>query len=110
MMTIQSKRELLKAMHPRYLKANKAQKTQILDEFVAATGYHRKYATSLLKRGPRPPRLKKKVGRKKTYKGEVIKTLEHIWEICGRIWVVSEIVCKRQYHGEDQRSSKRMAS
>ena len=85
MMTIQSKRELLNVMHPRYLKANKAQKTQILDEFVAATGYHRKYATSLLKRGPRPPRLKKKVGRKKTYQGEVIKTLEHIWEICGRI-------------------------
>ena len=85
MMTIQSKRELLKVMHPRYLKANKTQKTQILDEFVAATGYHRKYATSILKRGPRPPRLKKKAGRKKTYQGEVIKTLEHIWEICGRI-------------------------
>ena len=85
MMTKQSKRELLKVMHPRYLKANKTQKTQILDEFVAATSYHRKYATSVLKRGPRPVRLKKKIGRQKIYQGQVVKSLEHIWEICGRI-------------------------
>jgi hypothetical protein len=43
-MSQQSKRELLQAIRPSYLKANKAGKTKSLDEFVDATGYHRKYA------------------------------------------------------------------
>jgi len=85
MMTLQSKKELLEVIHPRYLKASKARKTQILDEFAAATGYHRKYAISVLKRGPRPRGLRKRVGRKKIYQGEVIKVLAQIWEILGRI-------------------------
>jgi hypothetical protein len=43
-MSQQSKRELLQAIRPSYLKANKAGKTKSLDEFVDATGYPRKYA------------------------------------------------------------------
>lgn len=85
MMTLQSRKELLKAIHPRYLKASKAGKTQILDEFIAATGYHRKYAIRVLKRGPKPRILKKRKGRQKVYKGEVVKVLKQIWEICDRI-------------------------
>lgn len=84
MMTIRSKRELLKAIRPRYLKSNKAGKQSILDEFVAATGYHRKYAIRLLKHGPKPKGLRK-VGRSKVYHGEVVQALKQIWEICGRI-------------------------
>jgi hypothetical protein len=42
MMSQKSKRELIEAIHPRYLKANKKGKERILDEFVATTGYHRK--------------------------------------------------------------------
>lgn len=85
MMTLNSKKELLKVTNPRYLKANKAKKTQILDEFIAATGYHRKYATRVLKKGPRPRKLSKKGNRRKIYQGVVIKTLEQIWEISGRL-------------------------
>jgi hypothetical protein len=85
MMTIQSKRELLEVTNPRYLKASKARKTQILDEFIAATGYHRKYAIRVLKRGPRPRGLRKKSGRQKVYQGEVVEVLKQIWEILGRI-------------------------
>ncbi len=85
MMTLQSKRELLEVTHPRYLKASKARKTQILDEFIAATGYHRKYAIRVLKRGPRPRGLRKKSGRQKIYQGEVVIVLKQIWEILGRI-------------------------
>ena len=85
MMTLQSKRELLEVTNPRYLKASKARKTQILDEFIAATGYHRKYAIRVLKRGPRPRGLRKKSGRQKVYQGEVVIVLKQIWEILGRI-------------------------
>ncbi|MEL7646439.1 MAG: DDE-type integrase/transposase/recombinase [Anaerolineaceae bacterium] len=84
MMSQRSKHELLEAIWPRYLKANRAQKAQILNEFVAATGYHRKYAIRLLKHGPRP-KGHKRTGRRKVYQGEVVQVLEQIWEICGRI-------------------------
>jgi hypothetical protein len=84
MMSQLSKRELSEAIRPRYLKATKLEKERILDEFVAATGYHRKYAIRLLKHGPKPKGLKKK-GRQKVYQGEVVQALTQIWEICGRI-------------------------
>lgn len=84
MMSQKSKRELIEAVRPRYLKANKAGKERILDEFVASTGYHRKYAIRVLKQGPKAKGLKKP-GRQKEYQGEVVTALTCIWEICGRI-------------------------
>ncbi len=59
MMSQHSKREMIEEIRPRYLKANKAGKKHILDEFIATTGYHRKYAIRVLKHGPKPKRLKK---------------------------------------------------
>lgn len=84
MMSQGSKRELVTVVHPRYLKAKRAAKEQILDEFVAATGYHRKYAIRLLRHGLKAKR-NKKIGRRKVYQGEVVQVLTQIWEICGRI-------------------------
>jgi hypothetical protein len=84
MMSQGSKRELIAAIRPRYLKANKAGKEQILNELIANTGYHRKSAIRVLKHGPKPKGLKKP-GRQKIYRGEVVQVLEQIWEICGRI-------------------------
>jgi hypothetical protein len=89
-MTSKSKRELLEAIRPRYLRANKSEKAHILDEFCAASGYHRKYAIRLLKQGP-PAKKLKKTGRPKIYQGEVVRALTQIWEICGRI-------CSRRLH------------
>lgn len=90
MMSQRSKREMIEAIRPRYLKANKAGKEQILDEFVATTGYHRKYAIRVLKHGPKPKGLKKQ-GRRKIYQGEVVNALEQIWEVYGRI-------CSKRLH------------
>lgn len=83
-MTKNAKKELLQAVRARYLKANKAGKERILDEFVASTGYHRKYAIKLLNHRPKPRGFRKK-GRPKLYQGEVVVALVRIWEICGRI-------------------------
>jgi len=41
MMSQRSKREMIEAIRPRYLKDNRAGKKQIPDEFVETTGYHR---------------------------------------------------------------------
>ena len=104
-MTQNGKRELLEAVRPRYLRANKADKARILDEFVATTGYHRKYAIRLLKRGVKPCRSKKP-GRSKTYQGEVVIALVKIWAICDEICsrrlhpFLPEIVAVLERHGE----------
>ena len=47
-MSYQSKYELLQHMAPRYHGASEAVRGMILDEFVAAMGYARKYAIRLL--------------------------------------------------------------
>jgi hypothetical protein len=60
-MTKKAKRELLEAVRPRYLKDGKDEKERMLDKFVTATGYARKYAIHLLKNGA--PRRSKKSGR-----------------------------------------------
>lgn len=84
MMSQRSKKELAEVIQLRYIQANKAKKKQILDEFVAATGFHRKYAIRLLNHEIRKSGLKKK-GRQKVYSGEVVEALVRIWEIYGRI-------------------------
>jgi len=84
MMSQRSKQELAQALQSRYLKADRRLKTQMLDEFVASTGYHRKYAIRVLTRG-RVKKTSKRRGRRPIYQGEVVIALEAIWEICGRI-------------------------
>lgn len=83
-MTKQGKRELLKAIRPRYRKANKREKSRILDEFVAATGYNRKYAIQLLRNGPSRPSRKRR-GRSLIYGPDVVAALVQVWETCGHL-------------------------
>ena len=86
-MSLKSKNELVEAVRPRYLKANKFEKQKILDEFTSATGYHRKHAIRVLKNKVQVQN--RLTGKTKTYKslyrGEVVQVLEQIWEIYGRI-------------------------
>jgi len=90
MMSHRSKREMINAIRPRYLKATKTGKEQILDELIATTGYHRKHAIRVLKHSPKPKGLQKP-GRRKVYQGEVVQALEKIWGIYGRI-------CSKRLH------------
>ncbi len=87
MMSLKSKRELLEVLRPRYLKAKKAEKQKMLDEFTSATGYHRKHAIRALKNQRQAQNHFK--GKTKTYpavyRGEVAQVLEQVWEIYGRI-------------------------
>jgi hypothetical protein len=84
MMSQQSKKELLEVVRERYVTAKRKEKQRILDELVAATGYHRKYAIRVLRHAGGKGQIRKR-GRKKVYQGEVVIALEQIWEICGRI-------------------------
>jgi len=83
-MSKKSKDDLVKRTHPRYLQANRADKSGILDEFMAATGYHRKHAIRTLRKGI-PECRREYRGRKRRYTGESIRIMAEIWRICGCI-------------------------
>ena len=80
----QSKHELVTAVQRRYARAGRAEKGQILDEFVAATGYHRKWAIGLLRHGP-PPARAGRGGRPRVYSAVVIGALRTVWEASGEL-------------------------
>jgi hypothetical protein len=93
----QSKHELAAALQGRYVKAGRKEKGQILDEFVAATGYHRKWALGLLRQGP-PAARRGRGGRPRVYSAVVVGALRQVWEASGELCgkrlapLVSELV------------------
>lgn len=81
-MTNMSKKELLDKVKPRYLKANKKEKSKILDEFCLNTGYNRKYAINILQARYDYYRVKRE-GRKKrqkVYGAQSLAVVVKIWE------------------------------
>lgn len=107
MMSIQSKRELLAAVAPRYRTAHGTDKQRILDEFVASTGYHRKYAIQLLNH-PLKARRRQKRRRNRRYGPDVQYALVKIWRvancICAKRLVpaLGEFIAALERHGELQ--------
>ncbi len=88
-MSLKARKELRTSVTHRYRSACKADKPRILDEFTASTGYHRKYAITLLNKAPAietsetPPLAR---GPRKThYNAEVHAALVTLWEAAGRI-------------------------
>jgi hypothetical protein len=80
-----ARREYVRAVRPRYTLAPRRAKPGILDEFCATTGYHRKYAITLLncpQHTPGQPRRR----RAPTYSEHVITVLAAIWEAAGYPW------------------------
>ena len=100
----QSKRELVEAVRDRYLRAGRQEKSKILDEFVAITGFHRKHAIRVLRQGYHRERERR--GRGRMYSGTVVSTLAEIWRICGCICgkrlqpFLPQLVQSLERHGE----------
>jgi hypothetical protein len=78
-----SKKEYSRVMRKRYMRAKgRLKKTILLNEFCNVTGYHRKYATCLLKQSDKPlfNKSNKNRGRPSVYNCDnIIKPLKEIW-------------------------------
>ncbi|MGE4206984.1 MAG: DDE-type integrase/transposase/recombinase [Vulcanimicrobiota bacterium] len=105
-MSRQSKRELLYQVGPRYREARGDQKTAILNEFVLATGYARKYAIRLLNNpvsNSTPSAIRRP--RARTYGPEVETALAIAWAasnyICAKrlIPFLPDLVRSLERHG-----------
>lgn len=77
-MTRESIEEYAQAIRARYFKARKTERSKLLDEFCATTGYHRKAAIRLLRRSLQPPGRRR--GRPRVYGPAVTQALKLVWE------------------------------
>lgn len=99
-----SKHELVEAIRRRYWAGKRKEKGRILDEFVAATGYGRKWGIELLRSGPPPPRAGHG-GRPRVYSPVVVGALRVAAEasdwLCGKRLApfLSELVPALQAEG-----------
>ena len=86
-MSFRGKRELLVQVAPRYSSARHGQRSVILDEFVAVTGYDRKYAIRLLL-GPICPPAPIRRLRAAHYGSGVQQALSVVWSAANGIYAM----------------------
>lgn len=84
-MSLISRRELIASVAVRYGQASREEQHQILTQFVAATGYHRKYAIALLNHSPSLEGISVRERRPRQYGQEVEAALIELWEVANRI-------------------------
>jgi len=77
--------ELVEALSRRYAMSGRAEKTRILDEFVAVTGLHRKHAMRLLRGGPMANAAAAPRPGRRLYDDAVREALVVLWEASDRI-------------------------
>jgi len=82
-MSIEARKEYLKAIRDRYQKADRKYKTTILNEFCAVCRYSRKYAIRVL--NSKASMREKKPGRKVKYDAEFASHLKELWLLMGMI-------------------------
>ena len=83
-MTHTARAELTQVVRRRYCTASGAEKRKILDEFIAATGYHEKSAIRALNAEPLPKRLQTR-SRRSLYDEAVRGVLIVLWEASDRV-------------------------
>src|SRR6476646_3993767 len=103
-LSVTTRRELIEAVAARYRAAGRDQKSEILDEFVEVTGFHRRHAIRVLKKAPRretsEPRQRARI-----YDQAVQEALTIVWEaadrICGKRLrqVITGLVDAMERHG-----------
>nr|WP_192384302.1 DDE-type integrase/transposase/recombinase [Mesorhizobium silamurunense] len=76
--------ELVKVVAKRYARGDRAEKSRILDEFAAVSGFHRKHAMRLLRNGPQAQRSGPRPERR-VYDDAVREALIVLWEASDRI-------------------------
>lgn len=76
--------ELIGAVATRYRQGGRGEKVRILDEFVAVTGYHRKHAMRLLRKGNQEMQPSSRLDRR-VYDDAVRQALVLLWEASDRI-------------------------
>jgi hypothetical protein len=104
----QTRKELLEAMRRRYRDSPKMDKTRILDEFIALTGYHRKHGVRLLSQpcdGQDAALQDGPVRCRRVYDEAVKEALTVMWEasdrICGKRLkaILPELLAAMERHG-----------
>lgn len=105
-LNMKEKKAVTREYKPRYQKATKKEKKDLLDEFIKLTGYHRKSAVRLLSKKPikqvmvyvdgKPVKIKPEKKRsanrkgKRIYTDEIINVLRKVWTFfyfkCGKIF------------------------
>ena len=80
-----ARRELLAALRDRYARANKIGKGMILNEFVALSGYNRKYATRILGNAASSAPAPRSKSANRIYDAAVKESLIVLWEASDRI-------------------------
>jgi hypothetical protein len=91
-MSPQSKKEYIEAIHLRYKNASRQEKTVILDEFCVTYRCHRKHAIRVLNKFKRftKPKSKKKRGKRPVYQDEEIRNP------LKKIWLASNLPCSKR--------------
>ncbi len=86
LMSLHARRELTAAIRRRYASAGRAQKSKILDEFTAATGYGRKHAIAVLSPPIVPDHpVARRRSRTRYYNEDVYAALVTVWEASNRL-------------------------
>ena len=76
--------ELIAGLAKRYSEVGRMERSRILDEFVAVTGYHRKHAMRILRGGATSSRCQPRPGRR-VYGEEVRQAIILLWETSDRV-------------------------
>lgn len=109
-MSLSARRELTRVTRQRYNSSSRPEKARLLDTFVESTGYHRKYAITLLSQSPPPATKAGKPAaagkRKRRYDPPVEQALVSLWKessrLCGKrlIPFLPEFIDALERHGE----------